>query len=153
MIHEEAAKMVDSRIGPVEESMTVLKDTLKLSEDEKHFSEITKAHPDWEQIRDSGALQTWIDHQPKFLRPRLNEICERGGTQEVIEMFDQYKKATGKAQPTTSSSRIISKKKKAQSIEAVPASSGGPVQKPKEPDKDDFDGAWEHWNKNEGKSK
>ncbi len=64
-------------------------------------------------------------------------------------MFDQYKKATGKAQLKTNTSKTTSKKKKAQSIEAVPASTGGPRHKPNVPDKDDFDGAWKHWTKSE----
>ncbi len=149
LIHKEAESLLDARLGPVEESVTKVKDTLKVSADERHFAEIGKAHPDWEKIVESGALQTWIDRQPKFLQPRLNEICQSGETQEVIEMFDQYKKATGKAKSTTTSSRTQSKKKKAQSIEAVPASSGGPKRKPQVPDKDDFDGSWDHWNKKE----
>lgn len=151
LIRKEARTIVDSRFGTVEESVTEIKDTLKQSADENHFVQISKAHPDWEKIRDSGALMAWIKKQPAIIQPRLNEIVEAGNTQEVIEMFDQYKKATGRAKPTTTSSRTVFKKKKAQLTEAVPASSAGPREKSTGPDKDDFDGAWDHWNKTEKK--
>ena len=110
--------------------------------EEDHFDAITKAHPDWRDIRDSGKLQKFIDAQPSFVRSSLERVMKEGDSDEVIEMFDAYKESMGLASSTkTKGGR--SKDKKLKDMSAVDGSSGGPPKDKTKIDKDDFDAAWE----------
>jgi hypothetical protein len=155
-----ATKIVENRIGSVEETVGTVQDTLEEESNTKHRKAIIKAHPDFENIVESGALETWIAKQPTMLQPRYNDIVASGSTEEIIEMFDSYKKSarvkSSSNTPSSDTSKGKGKSKKNQrkkNIEAVPASSNGPRVKGKGPAKDDFDGAWDHFTKEEKKKK
>jgi hypothetical protein len=144
-----ATKIFDDKIGDKIETLeTNQAQAEELSQEEAdriHMEKINTAHPDWEKIFDSGALHTWIEKQPGYLQPRLTDIIKNGSAQEVIDMFDSYKRAAGKGKETTTNSTEadLKKKEKAKAIEAVPASSGGPKKGQVKITKDDFDGAWD----------
>lgn len=135
-----AREIVEAELGKVTPDIRKVIETTEEEAIEKHFDQIRNAHSDYEKIFKSGALQTWIDHQPKFLQPGLNLIVEEGEASEIIEMLDSYKKA----------SKIVSKEqvnkearsKKLKGLEAVEAQSDGPPKQKVKPKKDDFDGAW-----------
>jgi hypothetical protein len=148
-----AGKIIDDKLGTVTQSMQTVQDTLAEDASQKHITAINKAHPDWKQIYESGALESWIKRQPSFLQPRLYDIIESGSAEEVVEMFDSYKKAAGKRKSSInqSSSSSSKRKKKAQAMEAVPASSAGPRKPKGKPKKDDFDGAWNFFTKEDNK--
>jgi hypothetical protein len=148
-----AGKIIDDKLGTVTDSVQSVQDTLAEDASQKHIGAINKAHPDWKQIYESGALESWIKRQPSFLQPRLYDIIESGSAEEVNEMFDSYKKAAGKRKSSVNqnSSSSSKRKKKAQAMEAVPASTAG-TRKPKsKPKKDDFDGAWDFYTKEDKK--
>jgi hypothetical protein len=148
-----ATKIVDAKVGDKIETLeSAQAQQAELTQEEAdriHMEKINTAHPDWEKIFDSGALHTWIGRQPGYLQPRLNEIIKSGSAQEVIDMFDSYKRAAGKGKETTTNSTEadLKKKEKAKELEAVPASSGGPKKGQVKISKDDFDGAWENLEK------
>jgi hypothetical protein len=151
-----ATNIVDKRMARVDElveNQTTMQDTLSEDATVRHNASILEAHPDWKTIYDSGALKTWIEAQPNYLQPRLNEVVADGSAREIIEMFDSYKRASGKGTKQTSTSAELAeaKKKKAAALEAVPASTGGPNEGPKKIAKDDFDGAWADLDKKEKK--
>ena len=142
-----ATKIFDAKIGNKIETLEETQATAQVTAEEKadadHMAVINAAHPDWSKIYDSGALHTWIKRQPGYLQPRLTEILKKGSAQEVVDMFDSYKRAAGKGKETTTNSASPDKVEKAKVIEAVPASSGGPKEGKPEITKDDFDGAWD----------
>jgi hypothetical protein len=151
-----ATTIVDKRMAKVDElvnNQAAMQDTLSVDATDRHNASILEAHPDWKMIYDSGALKTWIEAQPGYLQPRLNEVVADGSAREIIEMFDSYKRASGKGTKQTSTSAELAeaKKKKAAAMEAVPASTGGPKEGKKKIAKDDFDGAWEDLDKKEKK--
>jgi hypothetical protein len=151
-----ATIVVDKRMAKVDElvdNQAAMQDTLSEDAIVRHNATILEAHPDWKTIYNSGALKTWIEAQPGYLQPRLNEVVDNGSARDIIEMFDSYKRASGKGtKPTSTSAELAeAKKKKAAAMEAVPASSGGPKEGKKKIAKDDFDGAWEDLDKKEKK--
>jgi hypothetical protein len=150
MIKKEATKiasnMVGDRIGKVESKVDTVTDQIVENDAEKHFAAINEAHPDFEQIRDSGALKTWVAAQSGILRNSLENVVANGSTEEVIEMVDLYKKATGKATSTPNPEKESEKSRKKKLIEAVPAQGSGPAQSRKKIDKNDFDGMWDKLN-------
>lgn len=62
-----------------------------------HLSAIYKAHPDADSIAESKELADWIAAQPSFARAGYQAVLQQGTTAEVIEFFDTFKQATGKA--------------------------------------------------------
>lgn len=63
-----------------------------------HLQAIYEAHPDADSIVESKELADWIGSQPSFVQQAMQQVLQEGSTQEVIELFDQFKKATGTTQ-------------------------------------------------------
>lgn len=57
-----------------------------------HFSMITDKHPDFETFVADGSLEKWIMEKPKYLQPALVRVYDRGTAEEVIELFNDFKK-------------------------------------------------------------
>lgn len=64
---------------------------------QSHLSAIYAAHPDADSIAESKELADWIEAQPSFARAGYQAVLQQGTTAEVIEFFDTFKQATGKA--------------------------------------------------------
>jgi hypothetical protein len=143
-----ANKIVDKRMAKVETTVETVVQSKQEDDNEKHIKEIEYAHKDWKTIYNSGALLKWIETQPKFLQSRYHDIVDKGNSEEVIAMFDQYKKATGKSKnETTKQTSQSDKEKRQKEMEAVESSSAGPIDDKKGPSKDDFDASWDHFEK------
>jgi hypothetical protein len=82
-----------------------------------------------------------LDTQPKHLRPVYDRIVKSGSTEEVIGMFDSFRK-DNPVTPSPTPNRIEPQTKKIDSLLAVPGSTGGPSQGKKKPDENDFESAW-----------
>lgn len=142
MIRKEARKIVAESLKEVAPKIKAVEDTLVTSARESHLGNITKAHEDWIEIRDSGKLQTWIDAQPSFLRDSLQNVYVNGNTAQVIEMFDAYKNSNSLTQTreTNPKPKVNPKAKK---LLAVSHQSAGVPKQAVVPDKDDFDATWD----------
>lgn len=100
-------KLVDMRVqeqvnAALGKALAPLKEQQEAEAVNSHFSAIYKAHPDADSIAESKELADWIDSQPSFARAGYQAVLQNGTTEQVIEFFDQFKQATGKAtqQPT-----------------------------------------------------
>jgi hypothetical protein len=59
---------------------------------EKHFNTIRNAHPDFDNLRDSGRIVAWIQKQPSRLRDSLLKTYNEGDADSVIALLNQFKK-------------------------------------------------------------
>src|SRR4030042_1308445 len=59
---------------------------------EKHFITIKSAHPDFDNLRDSGRIVAWIQKQPSRLRDSLLKTYNEGDADSVIALLNQFKK-------------------------------------------------------------
>lgn len=132
-----AKKIVEDELKDIKPSIEEVKTTVQESARERHYRSIQDAHPDWKEIYNSGKLKTWIDEQPAFMKNKLNEVITNGSSEEIIEMFDLYKKSHTPKEIVTNKQT----QDKAKNIIAVKSSSGGP-KIPKEENKDDFESGW-----------
>jgi len=137
-----AAQLVEKRMATLEPDIKSMKESSEQATVADHVNKITAAHSDWKDIRDSGKLKTWIDSQPSFLKASLEKVYREGDTQEIIEMFDTYKRVNGLSPKTNTSGD--KPKKDAADLLAVPASGAG-IPKGK-PDPNDYDAAWKEAN-------
>lgn len=70
-----------------------------------HLSAIYAAHPDADSIAESKELASWIAAQPSFARAGFQAVLQQGSTAEVIEFFDTFKQATGRAAQQTATGK------------------------------------------------
>jgi hypothetical protein len=131
-----------SKVGAVAEEVKSIKEKIEVDTEAEHYALITKAHPEWREIVSSGDLDKFIESQPSYVRKALEQVRDEGVTEEVIDMFSQYKAWKNPTKPNET------KPKEEQNIDdvadeiAVPANPGGP-KIPKAKNKDDFDSAWD----------
>lgn len=100
-------KLVDMRVqeqvsAALGKALAPLKEQQETQAVNSHFSAIYKAHPDADSIAESKELADWVNAQPSFARAGYQAVLQNGTTEQVIEFFNQFKQATGKAtqQPT-----------------------------------------------------
>jgi hypothetical protein len=65
------------------------------SEAERHLNTIRDAHSDFERIRDSGDLVSWIKEQPAYKQEAYIKAYNQGSAEEVIDLIGDYKRAKG----------------------------------------------------------
>lgn len=70
-----------------------------------HYSAIKQAHTDFEEIRDSGKLSEWIEGKPKYMRDAMTNVYKAGDTQDVVDLFNQFKTETNYKQDKTQSKK------------------------------------------------
>jgi len=111
---------VDAKLSPIEQRVAT-------DATEDHYKAIYEAHPDADSIVESKELADWIASQPSFTRAGYQAVLEGGTTQEVIELFDSFKQATGltqaaAGQPDPESVKAAAKAAIAKATPPVPAS-------------------------------
>lgn len=93
---------------------------------EAHYEAIYQAHPDADSVAHSQELANWINSQPTFVRGSLEAVMQQGSTEQVVELLDAFKSATGATQsaaPSTADAvRSAANKAVANAREEVPAS-------------------------------
>ena len=61
----------------------------------EHYAQIKSAHPDFETYRDNGELKDWVTEQPKLLRDTFERTMKNGSAEDIISMYDMFKKDKG----------------------------------------------------------
>jgi hypothetical protein len=56
-----------------------------------HFNKIKDVHSDLDEHRDSGALLTWIESKPNYLKTSMLETYNNGEADDVIELITDFK--------------------------------------------------------------
>lgn len=114
---------------------------------ESHFQALEAAYPKYqEEFLETGELDAWIESLPYKDAVRYQEIKERGKTNAVIAMFDDFSESTGKkpkAEIPETNNQPITKDKRLESMTAVRRHSGKPAVGGGKPSSDDFDGAFD----------
>ena len=89
-VQEQVSAALNKALAPIQQKQEADAAT-------SHLSAIYKAHPDADSIAESKELADWIEAQPSFARAGYQAVLQQGTTAEVIEFFDTFKQATGKA--------------------------------------------------------
>lgn len=89
-VQEQVSAALNKALAPIQQKQEADAAT-------SHLSAIYAAHPDADSIAESKELADWIAAQPSFARAGYQAVLQQGTTAEVIEFFDTFKQATGKA--------------------------------------------------------
>lgn len=96
------AALVEQRVAAATASMMAklepIQQRQQIDATEAHYRAIYTAHPDADSIAESKELSDWIKAQPTFVQATYSDVLKSGTTAAVIELFDQFKRATGSTQ-------------------------------------------------------
>jgi hypothetical protein len=83
-----------SALAPIQNQQTSQssKEDLERIAEENRLNTIRNAHPDFDNLRDSGKIVAWIQKQPGRLRGSLLKTYNEGDADSVIALLNQYKK-------------------------------------------------------------
>lgn len=87
----EALAQVDAKLNPIQQKQVV-------DANAAHLNAIYTAHPDADSIVESKEFEGWVSGQPSFVQQAYAAVLEKGSAQQVVELFDSFKKATGTTQ-------------------------------------------------------
>jgi hypothetical protein len=137
MIAKSIERATAMKIAPALELTNVLKEAME------HQGAITKAHPDFATIRDTGELKRFVEEAPDTERPELQRIYADGSTQDVIKLVDRFKEAK-KAAPSAKDEGSRSEEKKEKLANLTVVKTG---KRPLNPDSkgkpENFEDAWD----------
>lgn len=94
----------------------------QIDETQQHYAAILQAHPDIESVAESQEFASWRASQPSYAQQAINGVLSQGTTDQVIELFNQFKGNAQTAAPTPASIKQAAKAKLDSAQSAIPAS-------------------------------
>ncbi len=144
-------KQLESRIeglatlleSKVEQAMTAIKPAVVTAQQTAHdtfVSKVEEAHEGASAMLPD--VEKWIGTLPATLQQAYNDVLDKGGVEDVVGLYDTYKKVTGWVAPKKADTptKDLAKEKKLNSMEGVKTRSTG---LDAEPDPLDFSGAFD----------
>ncbi|MEZ2293944.1 hypothetical protein [Variovorax sp. RCC_210] len=128
LVVQQVQEQVQAHVG---KAMAPYQQQQQRTAHEAHLDAIYKAHPDADSLVESAELQKWIGAQPSYLQPTLRDVLEKGSTSQVVELFNDFKKAvaapavaaaSGKGQAAATDPMAAAQAAIAAAAPAVPAS-------------------------------
>ena len=124
------ATLIKQGFTSLRQELEPLKAQHQTSEVEKHYGAIYQAHPDADSIAESQELESWIASKPSFTQAAYRSVLDpqgNGTAQQVVELFDTFKKETGATQAAPAPAPSVDPKAAAKAAiaavqPAVPAS-------------------------------
>lgn len=93
-----ANKIVDEKVtAAIAAAIAPFKQAQELTAEQAYFAPILQKHPDAIELVESAEFKAWKDTQPTYVRAGIDHALDKGTNGEVIEVFDTFKSATGKA--------------------------------------------------------
>jgi hypothetical protein len=116
-----------------------------------HVKDVTEAVPDYsDKLRDD--VESWVKTQPAYLQPAYNQVINEGTVDEVKDLVDRYRAATGQQKPAGGqggakqqgrTNELSEPAKQAAAALAPVESKRSGVQQPSDPS--NFDDAWKQF--------
>lgn len=83
----------------VERELAPLRQHRQASAEEVHSNAIYTAHPDVDSIAQSAEFEAWLKAMPSYAQIAARGVLDGGTTEQVIELFKDYKAAAAAAAP------------------------------------------------------
>lgn len=71
-------------------------DMVRTVSERTHLSDLQSSVSDYDAVRDK--VIEWANNQPPYLRAAYNHVIQQGTVDEVVDLVNRYKQATGSAQ-------------------------------------------------------
>ena len=96
VIMAKVENMVEQRVAAVLAQLAPIAAVTQNVARNAHEQAILAAHPDAFTVLPQ--VEAWVDSQPKILKAAYNQVLDNGNTDDIIELYDVFKKDTGSAQ-------------------------------------------------------
>lgn len=94
LVEQRAGQIVDAKLA---EALKPYKADKEQTEEDRYYAPILEKHPDAVELVESAEFKAWKDSQPTYVRAGIEHAMDKGTNGEVIEVFDTFKQASGKA--------------------------------------------------------
>ena len=119
LVQQQVAQQVEARLKQALEPITQKQ---QIDETQQHYAAILQAHPDIESVAESQEFASWRASQPSYAQQAINGVLSQGTTDQVIELFNQFKGNAQTAAPTPADIKQAAKAKLDNAQSAIPAS-------------------------------
>ena len=119
LVQQQVAQQVEARLKQALEPITQKQ---QIDETQQHYAAILQAHPDIESVAESQEFASWRASQPSYAQQAINGVLSQGTTDQVIELFNQFKANAQTAAPTSADIKQAAKAKLDNAQSAIPAS-------------------------------
>lgn len=119
LVQQQVAQQVEARLKQALEPITQKQ---QIDETQQHYAAILQAHPDIESVAESQEFASWRASQPSYAQQAINGVLSQGTTDQVIELFNQFKGNAQTAAPTSADIKQAAKAKLDSAQSAIPAS-------------------------------
>lgn len=119
LVQQQVAQQVEARLKQALEPITQKQ---QIDETQQHYAAILQAHPDIESVAESQEFASWRASQPSYAQQAINGVLSQGTTDQVIELFNQFKGNAQTAAPTSADIKQAAKAKIDNAQSAIPAS-------------------------------
>lgn len=95
------ATLIKQGFTDLRQELAPIQEQHQISAVDKHYGAIYQAHPDADSVAESQELEDWIASKPSFTQTAYRSVLDpqgKGTAQQVIELFDTFKKETGATQ-------------------------------------------------------
>ena len=96
VIMAKVENMVEQRVNAVLAQLAPIAAVTQNVARNAHEQAILAKHPD--AFTMLPQVEAWVDTQPKVLKAAWNKVLDNGSTDDIIELYDVFKKDTGSAQ-------------------------------------------------------
>lgn len=119
LVQQQVAQQVEARL---KQALEPIAQKQQIDETQQHYAAILQAHPDIESVAESQEFASWRASQPSYAQQAINGVLSQGTTDQVIELFNQFKGNAQTAAPTSAGIKQAAKAKLDNAQSAIPAS-------------------------------
>ena len=119
LVQQQVAQQVEARL---KQALEPIAQKQQIDETQQHYAAILQAHPDIESVAESQEFASWRASQPSYAQQAINGVLSQGTTDQVIELFNQFKANAQTAAPTSAGIKQAAKAKLDNAQSAIPAS-------------------------------
>ena len=119
LVQQQVAQQVEARL---KQALEPIAQKQQIDETQQHYAAILQAHPDIESVAESQEFASWRASQPSYAQQAINGVLSQGTTDQVIELFNQFKGNAQTAAPTPADIKQAAKAKLDNAQSAIPAS-------------------------------
>lgn len=119
LVQQQVAQQVEARL---KQALEPIAQKQQIDETQQHYAAILQAHPDIESVVESQEFASWRASQPSYAQQAINGVLSQGTTDQVIELFNQFKGNAQTAAPTSADIKQAAKAKLDNAQSAIPAS-------------------------------
>lgn len=97
---KEYQQIVQHVFAEIKKQYAPLEETVQILANELQLAQLKTVVPEYDAV-DPDAVKAWVKDQPAYLQPAYNHVINKGTPDEVADLVQRYRQATGAPAPAT----------------------------------------------------